>query len=228
MNPRLTRGEFWLLNAVVEYCVPISWLKRGSPGGKWNLLSDHDLEREALVQTLVRMAEHGWITGHRSLSPVPGQKYEDARPLPMSREHIERALDEPDRYGERGWWRAYLELTPAGGAVWEAFASPRWERYLDECAELPEGYDEETHRSICGVSRQRIERFMRLREKHGEFIHWGSCQWDILSPWQATHWKTLPVGYRVTYLCDGERDDLLDPLARLALLEMDSIRRWYD
>src|SRR5690606_37640660 len=97
MNPRLTRGEFWLLNSVVEYCVPISWLKRGNPGGKWNLMSDHGFDRETLVETLARMAERGWITGHRSLFPVPGQDDEDARPLEMSRENIERALDEPDR-----------------------------------------------------------------------------------------------------------------------------------
>ena len=64
MEPRLTRGEYWLLNCVVVAGCPLRFLVSDSIEELFNN-PGHRLERPRLVETLVHMSEQGWIEGYR-------------------------------------------------------------------------------------------------------------------------------------------------------------------
>jgi len=82
-------------------------------------------------------------------------------------------------------------MTSRGGARWEAVAKPDWSRFLDESAGLDPDEVE-----VSGPDRDRVASHLR---QHTLFaVVPDSERWETLIPWQATYWKTIPRGYRVT------------------------------
>src|SRR5687767_10867198 len=112
MEPRLTRGEYWLLNSVVDSMCPVSFLISKNIKELFNN-PGHRLDRSRLVETLVSMSEQGWIEGYRI-----------DEGFPLTADMIETGFSEvpwerDDALGYR--------LTAYGGTVWEAFAVPHWD-----------------------------------------------------------------------------------------------------
>ena len=87
-------------------------------------------------------------------------------------------------------------LTSQGGARWESMASPDWSKFLNI-----ENFDCPGQGLLVGATKNIVEKFLALdcflavSYKHIP----GTEVWQVLEPWPATYWKTLPRGYQVAY-----------------------------
>jgi hypothetical protein len=223
MNARLTRGEYWILNAVVEARCPLCWLGGPRPSATFNTISGHGLSRGELVETLDELSARGWLSAdrcHRNEDRTESH----TTPFAPDRESIDAVLDEPslDRTVRSC---VYYGLTAEGGAVWEAFASPDWSRYLDTLG----GSCAEDDQSVCGLARWRIEHYLTLLADEGYFIDPASMGWSDRVPWEATYWKTFPVGLEAKYRVLSEPTaDERDREKRNAFIARCAFERWYD
>ena len=93
-------------------------------------------------------------------------------------------------------------LTPQGGARWEAMAHPDWNKFsiVNFLGQFP--YEE----GFLGTQREIIEQLLALDRLFFMYKHIpGSEKWNVLKPWEATYWKTLPRGYYVS--CEFQHSD---------------------
>ncbi len=175
----MDEAEFWLLDVVVTGRVHLDWLlceelevALNRPG--------HGLDPDTLLELTDRLFRGGFIDAH---GPRPTDDGEDSG-RSLRRTEIEAALHGrgPDfSYG----------MTARGGARWEAVTKPDWSRFLDESAGLDPDEVE-----VAGLDRDRVASHIR---QHTRFaVVPDSERWETLIPWQATYWKTVPRGYRVT------------------------------
>ena len=175
----MDEAEFWLLDVVVTGRVHMDWLL-------WEELEValnrpvHGLDPDALLDLVDRLFRGGFIDAYELR---PGDDGEDLR-RSLDRSEIEAALHGCGPGFSYG-------MTSRGGARWEAVAKPDWSRFLDESAGLDPDEVE-----VCGLDRDRVAAHIR---RHTLFaVTPGNELWKTLIPWQATYWKTLPRGYRVT------------------------------
>src|SRR5262245_25507795 len=64
-GPRLTRGEYWILNQVVAAWCPIKFLAHADPKLLFNN-PGHGLSLDRLSGVLAELFDRGWITSHRN------------------------------------------------------------------------------------------------------------------------------------------------------------------
>ena len=192
MEPRFTRGEYWLLEIVVEREFPVYGLIDSEL--EWVLnKKGHGLARASLVETL-----------HRLLSSELIYAKNEGHGFISTDEQIERALDEPkpkfaDLAGKKK--STYYGLTQEGGAQWEAFAVPDWQNFIDENHLFSDGYEDGIWELMCG-NKKRLERFIESTyyyDRSYKEIVLETVQWDYIAPWQATYWKQLDGAHRVRY-----------------------------
>ena len=193
MEPRFTRGEYWLLDTVVEFRFPVSGLMANNLEENLNK-KGHGLTRTALLETLHRLISWGLISAKNQV---------DA-PISTS-EDIERALDEPrwrisapvdrrtiTRYG----------LTPEGGAQWEAFAAPDWEKYIYTSLHLPDDpdhSDQVIREAIC-ADKAMLDRYFKSKCFYdARHVSLTTVEWDYIAPWDVTYWKQLEGAHRVRF-----------------------------
>jgi hypothetical protein len=101
-----------------------------------------------------------------------------------------------------GKLQAYYYLTSQGGTHWEVLAHPNWNRYYAYTSReyIRNEMNEYECEMICS-DRQLIEQFLSIDYYlNVPDIYIPSTEvWDVLEPWQATYWKTLPRGCKVRY-----------------------------
>jgi hypothetical protein len=184
MYPRLTRGEYWLLETVVELGVDLSALTKPHLGESLNK-QPHGLSRDQLLADLSRLFAEKLIVAKtaddRPFTPTPGQ--------------IVEALDRTSDDMMRGTW--YF-LTPKGGAVWEAFAHPEWTRYV----EIYPSSDDNCLTEFRCLSLPYLQCFFHAMELQGPGTGPDTkkqlvLEWDQLEPWDATYWKRFPRAHRL-------------------------------
>lgn len=191
MEPRLSRAEYWILETVAEAQVPLHWL--GSESNFIQVLNKagHGLDRAGIAAALEQMFEAGWLY-------VLAQSGREFAP---TRSQIERQLAAHD-LAHDDW--VHYGLTALGGAAWEAFACPRWERFVDETFYDPD-HDPQDRAVMIGADRMLVYHRFEWMCNVGFHPYCGlrplakSAQWETLRPWQATYWKELPWGYRLEY-----------------------------
>ena len=98
MDPRFTRGEYWLLETVVERELSVCELIRSDLELLLNK-KGHGLSRASLVETLYRLLDSGLIYArveplHQHLSSELTCAKEETSVFISTGEEIERALDE--------------------------------------------------------------------------------------------------------------------------------------
>ena len=246
MSPRLTRGEFWLLNSLVSHRLALHhW------SGPDRFLRDlfnrtpHGLTDDELLVTVLGLFNAGWIVGEVEPQPdgppdpepfVPTGPAIAAGLEPVFRHH---PGDPPRR--KRADPDVLVSLTPAGGAAWEAFAAPNWGWFLDSFRTssapagrpLPRG---RSWRTVRAVSRERGDRYLRCRADLDGFDP-AAVRWRAVAPFPATYWKTLPVGYEAEFECRsfGCPEEMTNAEApaywhrrHVAVMTSDHLRRWYD
>lgn len=139
---------------------------------------DHGLSNEELLDRLVRLINCGLIF-------VVDAKRCGAPNTSGLRQWLDNALS--------GGEDCFVGLTQRGGAVWEKAVNPDWQQFHvfrdgeeEGCVVLEAGTEEYLSRLFT-----MYEEYCPPIKAPGDPIH--------LRPWQATYWKTLPVGFRLTY-----------------------------
>ncbi len=197
MEPRFTRGEYWLLENVVEDEFAIGALidsdHRLHLNKKW-----HGLTRASLVETLHCLLASGLIYAKN-----------EATGFISTHEQIERALDEMksrdiDSVGKEKL--TFYGLMEEGGTQWEAFAAPDWHRYIKEGFQVPDGSEYGIWEVICADKEWLESYFKSIYFYYPIEMSLASVAWDYIAPWQATYWKQLDGAYRVRFQARNERE----------------------
>lgn len=197
MTQRLSRGEFWLLAAAVEYGIPLPVLALPEwvPGGSMDTIDialnrqGHGLAFAALVDTLMQSKRNGWIEFGRPF------RNESAPISDSDADEIAAFLRERGR----GLETVHYWLNADGGAVWESFARPQWDRFIEQGTEYPEdGSPFERMTTIETSDWQWLDKYLRSQTSE-QVVEAGSITLAELRPWQATYWKTLSFGLRCTF-----------------------------
>lgn len=181
---------FWLLDIVIESKLAVDILVADNIEEYLNQ-APHALSRTELTTTLSTLFEKQWISawvfkdGHASpLLP------------PYTAQNIEQYLTQ-DSQSPGSFHRplVYYGLTPAGGQQWEQVTNPDWMSFVQTLY----GVNPEEG-SIASATRQVVEQWFDNQIFEGYEVLPDSIQWENMHPWQATYWKQLPEGYRVTFL----------------------------
>ncbi len=182
MNPKFNRGEYWLLESAVTFRNCIHGLDSDEIDLDMNK-PGHGMSRGLLIQTLVGLFQTGLIyaCGPQSTSD------EDR----LTARQIDVAVNERDP--DRQWWYG---LTAEGGRQWEAFAAPRWEEHID-VEETGDGGVETGEYGSMNLDR--LRRYIDGLHYLGVNIIPDTLKWDIVEPWEATYWKTLPRAHRARF-----------------------------
>ena len=183
MEPRFTRGEYWLLEIAVEHEWSISGLIDRELELHLNK-KGHGLTRAALLENLYRLLSSGLIYAKNEVDGFIS-----------TYEQIECALNEPPGgiapAGEEK--HTSYGLTQEGGAQWEAFAAPDWEKYV-EGGETFSDEDEDEYgiwELIC-ADKEWLERYVESICFHQRLeVSLESVEWDYVAPWGVTYWKQL-------------------------------------
>ena len=202
MEPRFTRGEYWLLETVVEDEFAIGALIDSELAlhlnKKW-----HGLTRSSLVETFYCLLASGLIYAKN-----------EATGFISTHEHIELALNEMKStdIGFVGKEKlTFYGLTRKGGAQWEAFAAPDWQSYIKVSSQVPDGSEYGIWEVIC-ASKGWLERCFKSIYFHDPIeMSLASVKWDYISPWQATYWKQLDGAYRVQFQARDESEKNAEP-----------------
>jgi hypothetical protein len=88
-------------------------------------------------------------------------------------------------------------LSSTGSRLWEYFASPDWNKFLStDSASRP------NECTLTSSNRSLVELSRKCPYHHPPPIE-GTDVWTVLQPWDATYWKTLPVGHQLTFQFEG-------------------------
>ena len=202
MEPRFTRGEYWLLETVVEDELAIGALVDSDPGlhrdKKW-----HGLTRASLVGTLHRLLSSGLIYAKN-----------EATGSISTHEQIELALDEMQSRDIDAVDKEKLTsygLTAEGGAQWEAFAAPDWQRYIKVDSRVPDGSGYGMWEVIC-ADKGPLESYFKSMYFHYPIeMSLASVEWNYIAPWQATYWKQLDGAYSVRFQARDKSEEKAEP-----------------
>ena len=200
--------EYWLLDSVVESRDSLAMLVSKDVETAFNKRS-HGLTRAQLINVLERLFLYRDLLAYRREKSVPKEFF-----IP-TRTEIEEAFS--------GRVRCFYGLTSQGGARWEEFSQPHWERYIHDSV-----YAEPREGEIIGSDQDLVEQYDSLSRYDSDIsVVPGSKHWDVLRPWQATYWKELPVGHRLRYKYEWVERTLepkTDPKIRECFKE---IHNWY-
>ena len=186
MQLRLTRGEYWLLETAVSGLIPIAMVcgenyKR--PDGidvEFNK-PGHGLNRGDLIDTLNALICGGLLVA-----------YLDDKPYIINKDEITSAMNEQSPGGNASSF--FYGLSAHGGAIWEEFASPRWEHCIVDEKE----YDRQAG-VITSMSLRRLTHYVSNLHLMGFEIDRNSLIIDACGKWRPTYWKTLPAGHKARF-----------------------------
>ena len=216
MEPRFTRGEYWLLETVVEHEFEVCALIDSNFESFWNK-KGHGLTRASLVETFYQLLSSGLIYADSKMGGSISTKEQIELALeqrvPWDTHHvfispdgdIEIAPDEskPPRTEPVDVRKiTSYGLTPEGGAQWEAFAAPDWQKYIAGSSRPEDEEGEyEMWELMCG-DKNWLEAYMESMCFYQQMeVILESVEWDYVTPWQATYWKRLDGGHRVRCQC---------------------------
>jgi hypothetical protein len=204
----LDSAKYWLLDLVCIGIFPIDILVEEDLTIIVNKVTSHGLDRAEIVDILSSLFQEGMLIA---------ELFEEFRNPPVeitpSRQQIEDALAK----------KIYIQygLSSLGGEQWEKLSKPNWNSYI-YCCEPKDVVILEASDRIT------IEQYLNLLPYSSkEEVISGSEKWESLVPWQATYWKILPSGWRLTckvrkvnkYLDKGKESEYQEWL--------DKIYNWY-
>jgi hypothetical protein len=187
----ITRNEYWFLDVVVEETLCLSALIDESFEQAYNR-NGHGLKYNEIIHTLDRLFQRGNLTAcYYPSTNLPSISTEDFVP---TIEEIKAGVQEvlPSSL----WYK----LTQQGAERWELISRPNWNLYISP---LCSQHEEENQGCIEAGSRQILEEFLMF-ELANPFrtVDLSSIEWEELEPWEATYWKTLPIGYQLSYFAE--------------------------
>ncbi len=218
MGPRFTRGEYWLLETVVEGRCPLCFL-RGTENHLYELFNKpgHGLDRHSLVDAIGRLIGMGLIVvGKPSPSGV-------ILPIQLGFRDIEAALDEPGPHVIPNCMT--YGLTDEGSRQWEGFAAPEWDRYLSVYSHESRSGRWKIGMAIS-ITPWRVERWLEGARFLGRLIEPTRVHRRTIRSWRATYWKSLPEAYLASFRFVEVDRDLADAPAWFAELNENCWYRW--
>jgi hypothetical protein len=196
-EPRLNLGplEYRLLDLVAEFAVPLQALPDGE--------IEPALNRRSLGASNAELARALAVLSDLDLVWLTTEDEDDAR---LDAVAIERLISLPAIDGVIYKSHGY-GLTAAGGVEWERAARPDWNRYV-EYRTSPSEDDVRWEHSIICADPSMAERYLGFQRavwlEPGDLIE-ASITRDVVRPWEATYWKTLPEAHRIRYLSASGR-----------------------
>jgi len=218
----------WFLNSVVDHPLGLDILMSSSLEMTINE-EGHGLPYDALLKVMFYLFDADYIFAQRMSNflsskniikdPITGKRI----PLREVGSEFKPTLTEVAA-GLRAEKPIAYGLTAQGGSKWEEFFKPRWEHYLI----VGYTYDMETSKNgaeIYSSNKALVEQYFDFAEKWQDVFIEGSEKWEELTPWEPTYWKTLPVGYQLTFGCK------VSPLEVTRNYDLENwlstIRNWY-
>ena len=189
-QPRLTRGEYWLLETVVDLRVPLHFLEADgySENSSIELMFNkpgHGLARAQLLECLHDLFHGGLIAVSTFADEPPWLPTDEQMAAALCAKRSDKSA-------------LYYGLTEKGGAVWETFAVPDWDRFILE------DFDNENHTGkVMCATLWRLERYLGYFGLNllDQTIDSDTVQIQDCGPWQATYWKQLPQGFCARFAC---------------------------
>ncbi|BCM88787.1 hypothetical protein IAD21_00629 [Abditibacteriota bacterium] len=178
-------AENWLLDSVIKYHHPLDILLAEDIEEQFNR-KGHGLWEPELTALLYRMFSDGLLIASTSIPPLGGPDWTEVDFYPtfeQVRAGLHREID------------IYYGLTAEGGKTWESLTNTQWNKCVGE--------------SFCFKTRTRQIISMDVSRVRRELLHWDimdrishrvkNAVWDVVIPWEATYWKTLPYGHRASF-----------------------------
>jgi hypothetical protein len=194
MTPDL--ASYWLLDAAALGRPPLQWLTAENLCEVFNTRRGHDLLLPALIDMLERLFQTGDVIAERMEKNELLGEFVPTRPDIMA--------------GLTGQVCLFYGLTAQGGTRWEAFARPEWSRYIDVGYWTDATRGEIAVGEIVAQDQHAVEQYRAALFAHyvepTYTIHPDSERWDLVVPWCATYWKTLPQGHRLRFKYHEETD----------------------
>jgi hypothetical protein len=187
-SQNIERGEYWLLDSVVEASLSLSALVVENIEETFNR-EGHGLGISDLINTLYRLFQREYLIAYyRPSVDMLNLAVEEFLP---TKEEIRAGL-----VGDLSFIFCY-RLTAQGGMLWESLSMPNWNLYISPfCSEEME----EEINCIEAGSRQILDDFLAFELAHPfKTVDHESIGFKTIEPWEATYWKTLPTGYQLTY-----------------------------
>ena len=163
----------------VEYLLLFSVLKDGE--SLKNVASDWQLSHAEVAAASDRLFRNGDI-----LAILTNEEGVSITDVVLTLSEIKAALD--------GKLSTGYYLSPQGGARWESLCRPDWNRFYQQRSSSKR----EQSQIICADPKL-IEKILEFSCFHDKIPIPETEVWDVLEPWSATYWKTLPKAYRCRY-----------------------------
>ncbi len=178
----MTKDEFWILDAVKISGDTIEMLSPENCESAFNKES-HLMSIPQIEHTLIKLFDARLIKA-RYLSESKTELLET-----LNAHEIKEALS--------GNLKIYYFLTEKGGRAWEEYAKPDWDLYIDEFFDS----DNSTVR-ITSANEELISELLHIEycfPSVNSCILLETVIWETITSWQATYWKQLPFGKRVSF-----------------------------
>jgi hypothetical protein len=183
-------STFCILDYAYEVFIPIQWL--AYPSDLQDTLNKpfHGIQKENIPNVLYQLFLNDYIMIEKDPDLVDDDFTPSLLDLSQAISHPFISSN-PILYG----------LTEKGGSIWEKVSNMDWNDYIHE---LYGGHgDIRTNEGEIITTTQSLTKQVlnerRVQKVLFDEILEGSERWSILTPWQATYWKILPVGHRVQF-----------------------------
>jgi hypothetical protein len=203
----LNRGEYWLLEAVVGWRIRLGGLDEESWYCPAHNREPHGMPLKVLVTTFNEMLSRGYFV------------FSDKNDSPITSPNVEKLIKDRNPV-------VWYGLTPKGGALWESFARPYWDLFIDQEWSQPNEKDGRSTAVLAGMGEKRLDCYVHFIKEW--LASKGFPPVEVLTrrqvkPWQATYWKQFECGHEVT-IRSHPIEDKPNAFSEVS----DSLTRWYN
>lgn len=177
----MDRAEYWILDSVVDGMRLFGTLHPAVVQEAFNR-PGHGLGYDQLLDLLNCLFQSGDLVANR----VSLLNYEDSRLFVPARAEL------AGLFTVTGDSDVFYGLTAQGGARWEAVSAPDWNGFSDCWWTEPDWW------GAVGADRRRVEQYLLSAQVQARVVP-GSEFWEVVRPWQATYWKSLPIAHKVSF-----------------------------
>lgn len=215
----VTKGHHWLLDAALEFPVPLAVLGAANFEEALNR-PHHGCAIEEIAHSISILANRGEVRIRTGRADRSGSKAQS-----LSEEHILDRIKRPPLGDELSWY----ELTARGGAAWEGWARPDWGRYNDNCERIVEN-SASCFTALLAANESIAEELLELERQLNQerIVIDDSIKRRVLRQWRATYWKTLPQGHLIAFRTSPRADRLSRARPQSAWNRWCALRRWYE
>jgi hypothetical protein len=188
MNPRLSRNELWILLSVLSVKMPLSALLHSDEPPCWSFSGIWNCQHHGMTQLEALATIHGLAAS--GLIEFESRERREATASESLSAFMSFLGDHRDDYCQHS--PLYYRLTEQGGSVYESFVRPQWDRFYT----FSERFGGPSTESIEFVSASR-DAALGVAAKVTESLCRPSPKIEVLDPWQALYWKSLPLGFQL-------------------------------